>query len=364
MRRAILGLLLTAALITNTAHPANAADLKVSAKSAVSGFQASLNATLDQIDVLSKEHEKNVADINQVNLDAVAKINATQTADLLTLANNYLPKMSASSAKIALAKTKILTVSGVKVLQLGTIRAYWGNLNCPILRPDCNSLDDKGHLFKVGEVTTLLDAVTQRADYLYEIDLMISYGLIELLNPIEFQSAATTIRSEPATFDALTSAYSSTRIEAQTKYNNATAIIKTATSNALSFEDNRYEQALAELQAQQAQAETFILAAKRASKDYKTFDKAFTTALQFEYNRSQLNEIADLPWSVFTSLRSLSSLAKVIALANFADAVAAKYTLTDALKLNISVGNTFTKAPTFNVSLKTAKVLYMKVIKS
>lgn len=364
MRRTGLGLFLTAALITSSTLPAQGADLKVSAQSAVSGFQSSLNTILDQIETLSREHERNVADINQVNLDSIAKINTTQTTDLAGLATNYLPKMSASSTSIALAKTKILTVSGVKVLQLGNNRNYWGNLKCPILRPDCKSLDDKGALFKVGEVTTFLDEVTQRADYLYEIDLMISYGLIELLSPIEFQSAATTIRSEPASLDALTASYSNARIAAQTKYNKAAEVIKIATNSALAFENNRYEQALAELEAQQAQAETFILAAKRATKDYKTFDKAFTAALQFEHNRSQLNEIADLPWTAFTSLRSLSSLSKVIALTDFANAVAAKYTLANALKLNSSVGNTFVKEPAFNVSLKAAKALYKKAIKS
>ena len=107
-----------------------------------------------------------------------------------------------------------------------------------------------------------------------------------------------------------------------------------------------------------------MLAAKRASKDYKTFDKAFSTALAFEYNRSRLTEIVDLPWTAFTSLRSLSSVSKVLALADFADEVAAKYTMTNALKLNKSVGNTFTKEQTFLTGAKKAKSLYVKVIKS
>ena len=357
-------LLVATILVATSTYPAEAADLKVAAQSAVSGFQQSLNATLDAMNILEDEHAKNTAEINQVNLEAVAKVSATQAADLLALSNNYLPKMSASSSKITAAKAKILTVSSVKVLKLGTNRNYWGNLKCPPLRQNCISLDDKGALFVVGETTTFLDVVTQSADYLYEIDLMISYGLIELLNPIDFQAAGSIIRSEPAILNALTASYSTARIEAQTKYNRAVSATAAATANALAFENNRYEQALEDLELQQAQAESFILAAKRASKDYKSFNKAFTTALQFEYNRIMLGYVADAPWTAFTSLRSLSSLVKVIALADFADATASRYTMANAAKLNASVGNTFTKDPTFSASLKTSKALYSKVIKS
>lgn len=343
---------------------ADAADLKFAAQSAVSGFQTSLNATLDQINLLEDEHTKKSAEISQISLDAITKATATKETELTALSSNYLPKMSASSSKISAAKAKIRTVSGVKVLKLGTNRNYWGNLNCPTTRLQCLSLDDKGALFMVGEVTTLLDAVTQSADYLYEVDLMISYGLIELLNAVDFQAASSTIRSEPAILDALTSSYSKARIEAESKYNNAVSTIKGATNSALADEQNRFDQALSELETEQVQTESFILAAKRATKDYKTFDKAFTTALQFEFNRSQLNELADMPWTAFTSLRSLSSLAKVVALADFADGVASKYTLSSAAKLNASVGNAFTKASTFTSSLKSAKSLYSKAIKS
>ena len=74
--------------------------------------------------------------------------------------------------------------------------------------------------------------------------------------------------------------------------------------------------------------------------------------------------LADSPWSSITSLRTMNSLIKVIALADLADTIASRYTLANAAKLNASVGNTFTKDPTFSASLKTSKALYSKVIKS
>ena len=196
------------------------------------------------------------------------------------------------------------------------------------------------------------------------VESVISDGYMTPVNVAEFDSTRLTIKSETANLNTLTATYSNARTAVMTKYDNALAVIKTSTNNALDFENNRYQQELAALEAQQAQSESFILAAKRASKDYKNFDKAFSTALAFEHNRAQLTEIVDLPWTAFTSLRSLNTLSKVLALVDFADSVAAKYTMTNALKLNKSVGDTFTKTPTFVTGAKKAKTLYVKMIKS
>jgi hypothetical protein len=108
----------------------------------------------------------------------------------------------------------------------------------------------------------------------------------------------------------------------------------------------------------------FILAAKRASKDYKTFGKAFETALKFEHNRAELNRLAEMPWSGITGLRALNTLTKVIALADLADEISMKYTFVTAAKINTSVGNTFTKDSAFTASLKLGRSIYVKTIKS
>lgn len=74
--------------------------------------------------------------------------------------------------------------------------------------------------------------------------------------------------------------------------------------------------------------------------------------------------MAEMPWSGITGLRALSTLAKVIALADLADGIANKYSMMSAAKINSTVGNTFIKDPVFAASLKLSKSIYIKLIKS
>jgi hypothetical protein len=379
-------------LISGAIAPANAADLKIAALSAVSGFQTTLNMTIDQMNTLEDEHAKNTSEINRVSLEASAKALSTQTTDLLLLANLYDPKIVATNALINAAKIKWESVNQLIVNDgfgwMGNAQTVASGLFlCPpstlpngptwleIVKRNCNgginpllgTRSTKGNAgstiggedWQKGDVGTLN---TWNLNQLTES--VISDGYMTPVNPAEFQSTRLTIKNETSNLSAINSIYSTAIVAAKTKYDNAITVIDNSRRNAIDSEDNRYEQALAELEEQQAQSETFVLAAKRASKNYKTFDKAFSTALAFEYNRTQLVQIADLPWTSFTSLRSLSSQAKVIALADFADTVAAKYSMENALKLNTIIGSLFTKAPTFVSGVKKAKAVYVKVIKS
>lgn len=392
MPRLRFTLLVAAILIATSTYPAEAADLKVAAQSAVSGFQESLNATLDAMNILEDEHAKNTAEINQVGLLAATKISATLQTDLASLASQYNPKIAASNAALTAAKAKWETVNTLKIQdgfgfngssQAAAIKYFL----CPpstlpggptwleIVKRTCNGATNPllgarstkgvagstigGEDWQKNEIGTL-----NTWDFGKDLEAVIADGYMVAVNPADFDSTRLAIKSESTNLASLTAIYGKAKQDAQTKSDNATSVAKTATANALAFENNRYEQALEDLELQQAQAESFILAAKRASKDYKSFNKAFTTALQFEYNRIMLGYVADAPWTAFTSLRSLSSLVKVIALADFADATASRYTMANAAKLNASVGNTFTKDPTFSASLKTSKALYSKVIKS
>jgi hypothetical protein len=381
MKKSVLYVLLTFGLIAGVISPATAADLKVAAKSAVSGFQESLNATLDGMNVLEEEHAKKTFDINQVNLEATAKVSATQASDLLGINNLFSPQLAEANQKKADAKAAFDANNKIKIgpgggffggTNLGNYvdclidaktlrklkRQCADNITVPVAGTgtyDGNEWPD----WNAGDITTIQLFNTDEK----LVQDGISLGYIIPLNPTAYDANRLAYKTQSTKIIDLTQQAGAARSAATKKFDNAISVIRTTTNNALAFEDNRYEQALAELEAQQAQTETFILAAKRASKDYKTFDKAFSTALAFEYNRAQLTELADLPWTAFTSLRSLSSLSKVIALADFADAVAAKYTMANALKLNASIGNTFTKEPTFLAGAKKAKAIYVKVIK-
>jgi hypothetical protein len=384
--------LITSASLALNPITANAADLKVAVKTVVSGFQTSLNATLDQIDVLSQEHAKNVADINQVYLDSTAKTNLTQTADLLNLANLYNPKITASNAALAAAKIKWDSVNSILIKDSfgwqGNVQQVAGtNFICPpstlpngptwleIVKRTCNGSTNPmlgarstrgnpgstigGEDWQNGEIGKL-----NKFDVTKELQSVLNDGYMVPVNQVEFDLTRLTIKNETDNVSSLNTMYSKARTDVATKYDSAVALIKSATDKALADEDTRYQNLVADLEAKAVQVQSFVLASERAAINYKTFNKAFTTALQFEFNRVQLDEIANLPWSVFTSNRNLSSMLKVVALSDLANSIAENYSYAQAVKLNASVSTTFTKAPTFSAGLKTAKTYYTKLVKS
>jgi hypothetical protein len=371
---------------------ANAADLKIAVKTVVTGFQTSLNATLDQIDVLSQEHAKNVADINQVYLDSTAKINATQTTDLLNLANLYNPKITASNAALAAAKTKWDSVNLILIKdsfgwQGSTQQVAGANFICPastlpggatwleIVKRVCNGSTNPmlgarstkgiagstigGEDWQLGDIGKL-----NKFDVTKELQAALDGGYMAAVNQVEFDLTRLTIKNETANLDSLNSMYIKARTDVTTKYDNAVAVIKSATDKALADEETRYQNLVADLQAKASQSQSFVLASERAAVNYKTFNQAFTAALQFEFNRVQLDEIANLPWAAFTTNRNLSSMLKVVALSDLANSIAEDYSYAKAVKLYASVSTTFTKAPTFTTNLKTAKTYYTKLVKS
>jgi len=386
-----LPLIASASLILNP-MAANAADLKIAVKTVVTGFQTALNTTLDQIDVLSQEHEKNVADINQVYLDSTAKINATQTTDLLVIANIYNPKITASNAALAAAKIKW---DSVNLITIKNAFGWQGNVQqvagttfvCPpstlpngptwleIVKRNCNGSTNPmlgakstkgiagssigGEDWQIGDVGKLNTFEVSK-----ELQSVLDDGYMAPVNQVEFDLTRLTIKNETVNLNSLNTMYSKARSDVTVKYESSIALIKAATDKALADEDTRYQNLVADLQAKAAQSQSFVLASERAAVNYKTFDKAFTTALQFEYNRVQLDEIANLPWAAFTTNRNLSSMMKVVALSDLANSIADNYSYAQAIKLNASVSTTFTKAPTFSTSLKSAKTYYTKMIKS
>lgn len=382
---------IASALLTLNPVAANAADLKNAVKTIVSGFQETLNLTLDQIDALSQEHAKNIADINQVFLDSTAKVNATQASDLLALSNLYNPKIAASNAALGAAKLKWDSVNLILIKDsfgwMGNVQTVAGNnFVCPpstlpngptwleIVKRTCNGSPNPmlgarstkgnpgstigGEDWQKGDIGKL-----NKFEVSKELQSVLDDGYMAPVNQVEFDSTRLTIKSETANIDSLNVMYSKARVDLTAKYDASVALIKSSTDKALADEDIRFQALVDDLQAKADQTQSFVLASERAAANYKTFDKAFTTALQFEYNQAQLGEIANLPWAVFTTNRNLSSIMKVVALSDLANSIADNYTYAKAVKLNAAVSTTFTKAPVFSSSLKTAKTYYAKLIK-
>jgi hypothetical protein len=245
--------------------------------------------------------------------------------------SDYENALSAKQALIASAKNDFKQFNRIKVLKLGENRNYWGSFNCPSNRPDCIYVD-KGPKFEVGEVTTIKDVVAESIPPLDEIEIIIGLGLIELQTPTEYRRAAATIKSETLAIEVLKKNYAATRAALESDYEKALVV------------------------------EPAILAIKRASKNPKDFDKAFVTALKFEYNVQGLDELANMPFRYIDSFKALDSAVKVTKLSQDADMVADRYTMSGAQRINRICGNTFLSDPEFRNMYASISSLYKQLL--
>ncbi|CAN1490715.1 hypothetical protein MCEMRE217_00239 [Candidatus Nanopelagicaceae bacterium] len=364
--------LIAVSLVVLTAYtPAQAAQSAkyVAVTKAFNTLLSSNNNTLDELDA-KYEADMNAADeaLSKASNDALS----VYQQELNAASALYNPLIAASTKAIADARVSLLANRGVKVLALGTNRNYWGNLKCPppVAGGDypagfdfksCNGVD-KGPQFTVGQQTYLVDEIAVNNPVLDEIDLMISLGLIELLQPVAFKAASATLHSEPVTLASNTSKYTTAQQTAIQKRDRNIASAKAIRDGQVKTLDSEYQDAKEAIEAQIAASENALLAAKRASKDSSNFDKAFTVAYQFEYNRSQLNALADMPWKYVATYRQLTSLVKVTQLADKADAIASRYSYAAAASLNSSVGSVFTSEVSFRSELKFAQSVFTKAV--
>jgi len=357
-RMTLFGLIVTSLILSGTsASAATKPDL------VLKGFQSYVASAKSTLSSNKATYDASVAGINATYSNSVTSIKSTFDKEILTAKNLYEPQIETSKQIIKDAQAKLLTVNQVKVLKLGTSRAYWGNLDCPTTRPQCVSLDDKGNLFQVGEVTRLKAIMGERADYLYEIQLMIDLGLIEMLNSAEYQKAATSIRFEPDKIKSLTTQWDAANSSASTKQNTALENAKLVSGGPLMVLRDTYETNRTLLENQIVAGNSAIRAAKRASKNPTTFDKAFVTAYKFEYNLKGLDDVANLSFASLNTLRSFLSQYAIIELADKAAGVDASYNYLAAEKINKSVGNVFTSDEEFQKSAKLVASQYKKLTK-
>jgi hypothetical protein len=357
-RLAFLGLIVTSLVFSGTsASAATKPDL------VLKGFQSYVANAKSALASSKVKYDGNVAAINATYTNSVSAAKSTYDKEVLSAKNLYEPQINNLTQSIKDAQAKLLTVNQVRVLKLGTFRGYWGDLDCPIARPQCASLDDKGNLFQVGEVTKLKTIMGERADYLYEIQLMIDLGLIEMLNPTEYQKAAAVIRFEPDKIKSLNTQWETANTAAGTKQSKAIDEAKSSAAYPLSTLMQNYEAEKTLFENQIAAGNTAIKAAKRASKNPSVFDKAFVTAYKFEYNFKGLDDIANLSFSSLNTLRSLLSQYAIIELADKAAGVDGAYSFAAAEKINKSVGNVFTSDEEFQEPAKLVAAQYKKMTK-
>jgi hypothetical protein len=357
--RKVPALALVLALSVTGLAPASAA---TKAQTVTAAFKTLLNTTGDSLDALEQKYESDIDALDSALANSTIAANSTYDQEIQAASNLYAPQISASTLKMTEARAKFASVSGVKVVTLGTNRNYWGNLNCPTTRPDCIDVD-KGEKFNVGEVTTLKAIIGTKTDYLLEIDIMLGLGLIELTNRTEYLSVTSTLKTEPTNLSKITTEYTAAQTAAKSKRDRAIQAATALRESALADLDEDYEIAKAELEAKETAASLALLAAKRASKD-SNFDAAFVIAYKFEYNRQMVGEIADAAWTGDWTYRTIDSIIKVNKLAITGDSIGSKYSKSAASAFNSAVGNAFTNEPDFRAALKVLTAIYKQTTKT
>ncbi len=357
--RKVPALALVLALSITGLAPASAA---TKAQTVTAAFKTLLNTTGDSLDALEQKYESDIDALDSALANSTIAANSTYDQEIQAASNLYAPQISASTLKMTEARAKFASVSGVKVVTLGTNRNYWGNLNCPTTRPDCIDVD-KGEKFNVGEVTTLKAIIGTKTDYLLEIDIMLGLGLIELTNRTEYLAVTSTLKTEPTNLSKITTEYTAAQTAAKNKRDRAIQAATALRESALADLDEDYEIAKAELEAKETAASLALLAAKRASKD-PNFDAAFVIAYKFEYNRQMVGQIADAAWTGDWTYRTIDSIIKVNKLAVTGDSIGSKYSKSAASAFNSAVGNAFTNEPDFRAALKVLTAIYKQTTKT
>ena len=185
-------------------------------------------------------------------------------------------------------------------------------------------------------------------------------GYIVAANQSVFDSSRIDYKNQLAQVDSLNTRQSNSRTAATNTKDSKISSAKTARNTAVQAIEDKYQQDLALLQVQQDVATAALLAAQRASKEPNNFPQAFSTAYKFEFNRTKLNEIADLPWTNVWTFKAINTLIKVTRLADQADSIASKYSYSAALKFNNALAGAFTNDPDFRSQLRYAQSFYSK----
>jgi len=369
-----LGLVVT---LFSTPFVANAAT-KPSVVTAA--FKTLLNTTTNSMDALDQKYEADV-DALDAQLRAVMNMaDESYSADLLAATNLYAPQITAATKKSDDAK-KTYEANNKVILTTGFFgendRLNW-SLDClpvrqteiyKMLKRYCGAVDgiptfpESGYGYEdwqKGDVTTI---ALRNADDKY-VAIGIEKGYIIPQNLLSFDTGRILYKQGLADTAALTESYGKARSLAKDRRDSKVAIAVSARTTSLANLDDTYETAKAELEAQETAANLALLATKRATKDATNFDKAFSVAYKFEYNRQMLNQIADEAWSGDWTFRTIDSIVKVSRLANTGDAIANKYSMNNASAFNLAVGNAFTNEPDFRAALKVLSAIYKKATNS
>ena len=359
-------------------------------------FQALLNDGNDALDALDAEYENNIDTLDAALLAATQAAEVASLNEVLAATTLYTPQIAASTKKIADAKAIFPSIAKVKIsdstaIQMNRTGIY---LKCPdswvptgsqleYAVKDCANVNNyprpgdkstKGNpgstvsqgAFDRGDVAEIvINAITDcigitNCGGTEKIDNAIADSSFQLITPIEFETTRSTLKIETINSANLNTKYGEARKKAEARRSETVTRATSARQSQLDDLTEIYQDKKDALEIQASIAENAVAAAKRASKDSGIFDKAFTVAYKFEYNRRMLSELADTEWSGTWTYRTINTLAKIARLADTADSIAAKYSYKNASAFNSSIGIGFTGEPEFRATLKVVVAKYQK----
>jgi hypothetical protein len=372
-------LALSIALIGFSAVPANAATKPTVVTAA---FKNLLSVTSDSLDQLDQKYEAEVDALDASLLAATKAADDTYNNELASATALYTPQIAAANQKAEAAKALFNENNRIKIgagggffggtnlanyvdclidgKTLRKLKRYCAeNIKVPV--PGTGTYDGaEWPDWNAGDITTI--QLFSAAEPLVQNG--IAAGYIILLSPAIFDSSRIAYKQALDDVAALTAKNGNARAAAQTKKNNAVNVATSTRASKLAEIDDAYQTAKANLEAQQEAASLALLAAKRATKDAANFDKAFTVAYKFEYNKKMVDQIADAAWTGDWTYRTIDSILKVNKLAVYGDGIANKYSMSSASAFNSAVGNAFTNEPEFRAALKVLTATYKKTTNS
>ena len=379
--------------------PGQAANLSVQSKKVLSVFQSSKSSVQDQLDELEKQFELDMDQIDENSRAKEIQIEKEAIEAAAKLDSISLPQIQASQKLIDAALKDFSTAGVVEVIK--ELRAPIGYsahpkagsyLACPkfteqipvktvvVVKDPCfgqiteyplpqkiSKWDPTGGLIRgeywqPGDKTNLVvpNDYSDKRGYFVDIDQMISASEITPINFVEFSRVSAILKTEPLTLDGLKSKYEREKNAILVSKSKKISENNTVRESQIDDLESEFNSKKEELQALQVIDELGIIAAKRASKNLGDFDKAFSVAFRFEYNKQQLELIANDEWNGDLSYRSINTLAKVLTLLDIADSIAAKYSFSSASKFNSSLGTAFTRNAEFRSIQKYVSLKYQK----
>lgn len=362
------------------------------ASAVTAAFKTLLNTTENSMDLLEQKYEADVDALDATLAAAKQAANATLAVEIQAATALFAPQIAAANARLEAARILFTNNSDLKIQQslfssMNKDRVF-NHLICPettlpagvgwmeIAKRYCtntNNLPRPGDVstkttskntiggedWQSGEIAKVNLVSVTNQDLLFAV----SSGWLVPVNPTLFDSSRLAIASETGNVADLTQRNGRARVAAESKAERAVAVATAVREAALADLDEAYEAAKAVLEAQETAANLALLATKRAARDAKNFDAAFSVAYKFEYNRLMVGEIADVTWTGEWTFRTIDSIIKVNRLAVSGDSIASRYSMSSARAFNNVVGNAFTNEPEFRSALKVLTALYKKTTK-